>query len=31
VEAFEAGLSVAPNDHLLHWSIASVYSGLGKS
>jgi tetratricopeptide (TPR) repeat protein len=29
VEAFEAGLSVAPNDHLLHWSIASVYSGLG--
>jgi tetratricopeptide (TPR) repeat protein len=28
-EAFQAGLSVAPNDHLLHWSIASVYTGLG--
>jgi hypothetical protein len=29
-EAFQAGLSVAPNDHLLHWSIASVYTGLEK-
>jgi tetratricopeptide (TPR) repeat protein len=28
-EALQAGLSVAPNDHLLHWSIASVYTGLG--
>jgi tetratricopeptide (TPR) repeat protein len=28
-EALQAGLTVAPNDHLLHWSIASVYTGLG--
>jgi tetratricopeptide (TPR) repeat protein len=28
-EAFQAGLSVAPNDHLLHWSLASVHTALG--